>query len=170
MRYPIKTVLFLTTTLVASGGCGGGSGGNHTSPKALISSMLNTVSSGSGTDCGSFIVTPSVMDAAVDCPEPAKKEMQKALAKESAELISECQKGAKQAKKADAKAKLVSIKSVQEGEGTQKGDDYNGCKAKVEITQMKVTALLEMKFKGQKREDSDTFDMIKIGDSYYLVD
>jgi len=156
--------------MMACGGGGGGGGGNYSSPEALVSSMVKVLSSGSGANCGSLIVTPSVMDAAVDCPEPAKKEMQKALAQESAELISDCQKGAKQAKKAGVKAKLVSIKSVREGEGISKGDDFNGCKAKVDITQLKVTALLKMKMKGQEKEDTETVDMIKIGDSYYLVD
>ena len=154
--------------MMACGG-GGGGGGNYSSPEALVSSMMKAISSGSGANCSSLIVTPSVMDAAVDCPESAKNEMQKALAQESAELISECQKSAKQAKKLDAKAKLVSIKRVREGAGISKGDDFKGCKAKVDITQMKVKALLKTKIKDQVAEKTDTFEIIKIGGSYYRL-
>jgi len=148
-------------------GSGSGSGGvSNDSPEALFSSLTKAWSSGDNSICHELFVTSEVFKSAAKCPSEIEQKALFNLEKQRRPLVLECKKDIAAAYNAGVKAKLLSVESMEK-KRYKRGDNLSGCTATADITTFEAITKISVKTNGKTVEDTERFDLIKIGQHYY---
>ncbi len=137
-------------------GCGGS---GASTPESAAKALVGAMSGGDGKAAMSVLPTDDAFKEAFDCPAEAR--LMKRLTSRRARLE-------KEASNLAEKKVSLSIKSFtaepMDTTVIKKGEEYKGCKAKVDVTIQKHKLTLLIKKDGKEKDDGEKWKFARFGD------